>query len=315
MAPFFHHASQRDVTIGIEGPKMTHVDILQFLSSGLSRGSIYALVGVGFALIYNASNIINFAQGEFVMLGGMLTAFFVVTSGVAPLWAAIPIAVLITTVAGIALYRFAVEPARHAGLLPLIIITLGASFLLRGLVEVSLGKREFVFPAFSGDATFRAFGASIGAQTLWILGVLPATAALLWWFFNKITFGKAIRATAQSPLAAQLVGIDTRMVLIVSFALAAALGAIAGVLTTPITLTRYDVGIVLGLKGFAAAMLGGIGNPFGALVGGLIVGVSESLTGGLISSGYQDAVAFLLILGVLLCRPQGLFGRASAERA
>jgi branched-chain amino acid transport system permease protein len=105
------------------------------------------------------------------------------------------------------------------------------------------------------------------------------------------------------------------MVLIVSFALAAALGAIAGILTTPITLTRYDVGIVLGLKGFAAAMLGGIGNPFGALVGGLIVGLSEALTGGLISSGYQDAVAFLLILGVLLCRPQGLFGRASAERA
>jgi branched-chain amino acid transport system permease protein len=294
---------------------MMQLDIAQFVASGLTRGSIYALVGVGFALIYNASHIINFSQGEFVMIGGMLTAFFVVTSGIAPLWGAIPIAVLITTAAGIALYRFAVEPAHQAGLLPLIIITLGASFVLRGLVEVSLGKREFVFPAFSGDATVHVLGASIGAQTLWVLGVLLATAVLLWWFFNRTTLGKAIRAAAQSPLAAQLVGIDTRMVLIVSFALAAALGAIAGILSTPITLTRYDVGIILGLKGFAAAMLGGLGSPFGALAGGLIVGLAESLTGGLISSGYQDAVAFLLILGVLLVRPEGLFGRASAERA
>jgi branched-chain amino acid transport system permease protein len=290
------------------------VDFAQFVASGLTRGSIYALVGVGFAIIYNASNIINFAQGEFVMLGGMLTAFLFATTGLLPIWLAVPAAIIVATMSGVAFYRFAIEPARQAGLATLIIITIGGSVLLRGIVEVTLGKRDFVFPAFSGDSYVQVFGASIASQSLWVLGTLALVAALLWGFFERTIFGKAIRATAQSPLAAQLVGIETRHVLLASFGLAAALGALAGVLTTPITLTRYDIGIMLGLKGFAATMLGGLGNPFGALAGGLTLGLVESFTGGYVSSGYQDAVAFLLILTVLLVRPGGLFGRVAMER-
>jgi branched-chain amino acid transport system permease protein len=289
-------------------------DFAQFIASGLTRGSIYALVGVGFAIIYNASNIINFAQGEFVMLGGMLTAFLFVTNGLMPIWLAVPAAIIVATMAGVAFYRFAIEPARKASLATLIIITIGGSVLLRGLVEVTLGKRDFVFPAFSGESSVQVFGASIASQSLWVLGTLAFVAALLWWFFERTMFGTAMRATAQSPLAAQLVGIETRYVLLASFGLAAALGALAGVLTTPITLTRYDIGIMLGLKGFAATMLGGLGNPFGALAGGLALGLVEAFTGGYVSSGYQDAVAFLLILTVLLVRPGGLFGRVAMER-
>jgi branched-chain amino acid transport system permease protein len=289
-------------------------DFAQFIASGLTRGSIYALVGVGFAIIYNASNIINFAQGEFVMLGGMLTAFLFTTTGLLPIWLAVPVAIVAATMAGVAFYRFAIEPAQRAGLATLIIITIGGSVLLRGIVEVTLGKREFVFPAFSGESSLQVLGASIASQSLWVLGTLALVAALLWWYFERTLFGKAMRATAQSPLAAQLVGIETRHVLLVSFGLAAALGALAGVLTTPITLTRYDIGIMLGLKGFAATMLGGLGNPFGALAGGLVLGLVEAFTGGYISSGYQDAIAFLLILTVLMVRPGGLFGRVAMDR-
>ncbi|NUU42584.1 branched-chain amino acid ABC transporter permease [Tardiphaga robiniae] len=289
-------------------------DFAQFTASGLTRGAIYALVGMGFAIIYNASNIINFAQGEFVMLGGMLTAFLFTTTGLLPIWLAVPVAIAAATIAGVAFYRLAIEPAQRAGLATLIIITIGGSVLLRGIVEVTLGKREFVFPAFSGESNVQVLGASIASQSLWVLGTLAIVAALLWWFFEKTLFGKAMRATAQSPLAAQLVGIETRHVLLVSFALAAALGALGGVLTTPITLTRYDIGIMLGLKGFAATMLGGLGNPFGALAGGLVLGLVEAFTGGYVSSGYQDAIAFLLILTVLMVRPGGLFGRVAMDR-
>jgi branched-chain amino acid transport system permease protein len=289
-------------------------DFAQFIASGLTRGSIYALVGVGFAIIYNASNIINFAQGEFVMLGGMLTAFLFTTTGLLPIWLAVPSAIIVATMTGVAFYRFAIEPSQRASLATLIIITIGGSVLLRGIVEVALGKREFVFPAFSGESSIQVLGASIASQSLWVLGTLGIVAGLLWWFFEKTLFGKAMRATAQSPLAAQLVGIETRHVLLVSFGLAAALGALGGVLTTPITLTRYDIGIMLGLKGFAATMLGGLGNPFGALAGGLVLDLVEAFTGGYISSGYQDAVAFILILTVLMVRPGGLFGRVAVDR-
>ena len=289
-------------------------DLAQFVGSGLTRGSIYALAGMGLAIIYNASNIINFAQGEFVMLGGMLTAFLFATTGLLPLWLAVPLAIIASTLVGVAVHRFAIEAARQASLATLIIITIGASVLIRGIVEVTLGKREFVFPAFSGETSVQVLGASVASQSLWVLGALAIVAALLWWFFEKTLFGKAMRATAQSSLAAQLVGVETRHVLLVSFGLAAALGALAGVLITPITLTRYDIGIMLGLKGFAATMLGGLGNPFGALAGGLVLGLVEAFAGGYVSSGYQDAVAFLIILVVLMIRPAGLFGRVAVDR-
>ena len=289
-------------------------DLAQFIASGLTRGSIYALVGMGFAIVFNASNLINFAQGEFVMLGGMLVALLVTTTGLLPSFLAVPLAVCAAGLLGAALYALAIRPAGRAGLATLIIITLGASILMRGVVQIVLGKGDFMTPPFSGEAPVQVLGASISTQSLWVLGALVVTGLVLKWFFDVSVFGRAMRATAQSPLAASLVGIDVGRVLMASFALAAALGALAGALITPISLTRYDLGITLGLKGFAAGMLGGLNNPFGALGGGLLLGLAEALAGGYVSSGYQDAVAFVIILVVLCTRPDGLFGRRVVER-
>lgn len=289
-------------------------DLAQFVASGLTRGAIYALVGAGFAIIYSASNVINFAQGEFVMLGGMVTAYLVVTTGLLPIWLAVPLAILVTMLVGVALYRFAVAKVDPSRLATIIIITIGSSILIRGVVEVVLGKREFVYPPFNATGSVEVLGAAVDVQSLWVLGALALVALGLKLFFDHTLFGKAMRAASQNTTAAQLVGIDVTKVLVASFALSAGLGALAGALVTPITLTRFDVGLMLGLKGFAATMLGGLGSPYGALAGGLLLGLAEALAGGYISSGYQDAVAFLLILALLILRPAGLFGRVKLER-
>lgn len=288
-------------------------EFLQFLFSGLTRGSIYALVGIGFAIIYNASHVINFAQGEFVMIGGMAAVFITANAGL-PLVAAIPLALMIAAIAGVALEKFAVEPARGASVVTLIIITIGASIFIRGIVEVFIGKRDYALPAFSGDTPIHIAGATLHPQSLWIMGTLVAVVVALKWFFDRTRLGKAMLATSHNRLAAQLVGIEIRHILLAAFALSAMLGALAGLLTAPITLTRFDIGIMLGLKGFCAAILGGLGSPYGAIAGGLALGLAEAMTGGYVSSAYQDAVAFGIILAVLFVRPQGLFGRGQTER-
>ena len=287
---------------------------VQFLASGVTRGAIYALCGAGFAIIYNASNVINFAQGEFVMLGGMIAVFLAVTAHLLPLALSVALAIIATAIIGAAVYRLAVEPSRNANVATIIIITIGVSILLRGIVEVTLGKQDFSLPGFGGTGSVQVLGASIGWQNLWVIGGMLLVVAFLKWFFDATLIGKAMLATAQNRRAAELMGIDVRMILMISFAISAAIGALAGALIAPIALTRYDVGIMLGMKGFAASMLGGLGGPFGAVAGGLILGIVEGLAGGYISSAYQDVVAFVIILLILFLRPAGLFGRAALER-
>jgi len=287
-------------------------EFLQFLFSGLTVGAIYALVALGFTLIYNASDVINFAQGEFVMLGGMVT-FFAVAAGV-PLPLAALLAIVVAVAVGLLLHRFAIEPARGASAVTLIIITIGASILLRGVAAVLFDKNFHSFPPFAGSTPWNVGGATILPQSVIVLIGAGIIVVAMWALMSKTMIGKAMVATAANKLAAQLTGINTRAIIGLSFAVSAAIGAIGGILVTPITLTSYDVGTLLALKGFAAAMLGGMGHPFGAVVGGLIVGLLESFGAGYISSSYKDAVAFLVILAVLFFMPQGLFGKASAER-
>lgn len=287
-------------------------EFLQFLFSGLTIGAIYALVALGFTLIYNASDVINFAQGEFVMLGGMVT-FFAVAAGV-PLPLAALLAIVVAVAVGLLLHRFAIEPARGASAVTLIIITIGASILLRGVAAVVFDKNFHSFPPFAGSTPWNVGGATILPQSVIVLIGAGIIVVAMWTLMSKTMIGKAMVATAANKLAAQLTGINTRAIIGLSFAVSAAIGAIGGILVTPITLTSYDVGTLLALKGFAAAMLGGMGHPFGAVVGGLIVGLLESFGAGYISSSYKDAVAFLVILAVLFFMPQGLFGKASAER-
>jgi len=287
-------------------------ELLQFLLSGVTVGAVYALVALGFTIIYNASDVVNFAQGEFVMLGGMITVM-AYTAG-APLPLAALAAVVATAAIGVAMNKLAIEPARGAPVVSLVIITIGASIFIRGAAQLVFGKQIHTFPAFSGDDPIRILGATILPQSLWVIAGSVAVFIGLWLFFTRTLLGRAVLATSNNRLAAQLVGINTPFVMTLSFAMSAGIGALAGVLVTPITMTSYDVGLAFALKGFAAAMLGGMGNPKGALVGGFTLGVLEGLTAGYISSQYKDAAAFIVILAVLFFMPQGLFGRKSTDR-
>jgi len=285
---------------------------LQFFFSGLTIGATYALAALGFTIIYNASGVINFAQGEFIMLGGMAAALM--TSQGMPLPLAIAIAVAAAALGGLLVEKLAIEPAKNAEVVTLIIITIGASLFIRGLVQVTLGKGTHALPAFSGDQPIELLGATLLPQSLWVLGVTLVIVVVLAWFFTRTLQGKAMLATSHNKLAAQLVGINTKAILLASFGLSAALGALGGILVAPITNTSYDVGIMLGLKGFVAATLGGLGSGAGAIVGGLLLGLVEAMTAGYISSSYKDAVPFVLILVVLFFMPRGLFGAKVTDR-
>ena len=287
-------------------------ELLQFLISGITVGAIYAAIALGFTLIYNASGVVNFAQGEFVVIGGM-TAAALIGAGV-PVWIAAPLAVIAGMLVGVLLYRLAIRPAGQAPLVSLIIITIGASIFLRGAMQAVFDKQIHRYDGFSGDAPLRVGGATILPQSLWIIGGSIAVFAFLAWFLNRTRAGRGIRATASNRMAAALVGINTGRAMNLSFALSAAIGALAGVLATPVTFTSYDVGVLMALKGFSATMLGGVGSPLGALAGGLLIGLIEALTAGYISSDYKDASAFIVILLVLFLRPQGLFGARIMER-
>ena len=287
-------------------------EFLQFLFSGLTVGAVYALIALGFTLIYNASDVINFAQGEFVMLGGMSTVFLAL-AGV-PLPLAALLAIVVTIAAGFALHRCAIEPAREASPVALIMITIGASIFIRGVAQVVFDKRFHSLPHLFGSEPINLGGATLLPQSLVVLAGGATIVILLWLFIDRTLLGKAIIATAANRLAARLVGINTRRIVGLAFAISAAIGAVAGILVTPLTFTSYDVGTLLALKGFAAAMLGGIGSALGAVIGGLLLGMLEAFGAGYISSKYKDAVAFLVILAVLFAMPQGLLGRGRVER-
>jgi branched-chain amino acid transport system permease protein len=285
---------------------------LQFIFSGLTVGAVYALVALGFTLIYSASDVVNFAQGEFVMLGGMVTV--VASAAGVPLPLAAVVAVAVTVLVGLGLHRLAIEPARGASPVALIIITIGASIFIRGVAQNLFDKQFHKLPAFSGDAPFTVFGAALLPQSLWVLGGAAVIVAGLYVFLERTIVGKAVLATAANRLAARLVGINTTVIVTLSFGLSAAIGAIAGILVTPITLTSYGIGTLLALKGFAAGMLGGMGNPLGAVLGGLLLGLLEALGAGYLSSTYKDGIAFVIILLVLFVLPRGLLGKRSVAR-
>jgi branched-chain amino acid transport system permease protein len=288
-------------------------ELLQFLIAGLKNGSIYALVALGFTIVYASTGIINFAQGEFYMLGGMASVF-VLTSLKVPIVLAVTCGVAFTVVVGAAVERLALRPRRDAGPLVLIIITIGVSLLLRSLARHAFGANELALPPFSEGPSIVVLGAAIERQALWVWGITAVAVAVLWLVYEKTSFGRAMRACSISHEAARLMGIDTAKVVAVSFMLAAGLGAVAGAAVAPLTQTSFDAGARMGLKGFAAAILGGLGDFRAAVAGGLLLGVVESLSVAFISSTYKDAIALVVLLAVLFIRPQGLFGRSAEAK-
>ena len=286
--------------------------IMQFMVTGLSVGSTYALVGLGFAIIYNASGVVNFAQGEFVMLGAM-SAIGLLGAGV-PYPVALVVAIFIVTLVGMGLNKFAIEPARGATVVATIIITIGASIFLRGAALLIWGKDIFSMPPFSSNEAIQLGPVTVVPQNLWVMGITLILVLVVRYFFDKTLLGKAILACSCNKTAASLVGVNVKLMLLTSYGLSAAIGAVAGLLIAPIAFSSFDAGTMLGLKGFSAAILGGMGSSMGAVAGGLLLGMLESLGAGLISSGYKDALAFLIILAVLFFKPSGLFGHKSVDR-
>ncbi|MGA9112006.1 MAG: branched-chain amino acid ABC transporter permease [Smithella sp.] len=287
--------------------------LFQYVLSGLSNGAIYALIGFGFAIIYNSTGIINFAQGEFVMLGGMLTVFFLAVFKL-PLAAGIILAIIISTIVGVSFERLAIRPLKNASPLSLIIITIGASIFMRGAAMLIWGKDTYALTAFSGNDPLYIAGATILPQHLWILGVTVLIIIGSRIFFNYSIAGKAMRACSYNPLAAGLVGINVKNMVMLSFAISSAIGSMAGIIIAPLTMTSYDVGIMLGLKGFCAVIIGGMSSGLGTLMGGLLLGLLESLGAGFISASYKDAIAFIILLLILFIRPEGLFSKKETER-
>ncbi|MDD2558127.1 MAG: branched-chain amino acid ABC transporter permease [Desulfuromonas sp.] len=283
-------------------------DLLQFTLGGLTNGAIYALIALGFSVVHNSMGIVNFTQVDFVTLGGMLMFSALLTLGL-PMVPGLLLAVAGVALVAMVVERFGLRPARSHNELVLVFLTIGISIILRGGMKLIWGTNRMAVPPLSGEKPLTVLGASILPQALWILLLTLVAVFLLHWFFHHTHMGLAMRAAASNPTAAAVVGIAPGRIRLLSFAIAGALGGLAGVLITPITTLNYDVGVMLGLKGFAAAILGGFGSFPGAILGGIGLGLLESLAAGYISSAYKDVVAFVVLLLVLFVSPKGLLGK------
>jgi branched-chain amino acid transport system permease protein len=281
--------------------------ILQYLFSDVTKGSIYAVVAIGFNLIFNATGVLNFAQGEFVMLGGMIA---VTLSHYVPLPVAVFGAVVIVAAVGSLLEILFFRRLRHHSVMHLIIITIGLSIVIQEAALHIWDEKVRALPYFTGTAgsAVAVFGASISPQALWVLGTVAVTVILLHVFLRYTMVGKCIRACSANHDAAILSGVNTANMRTLSFALSAGLGALAGCVISPMTMTSYEMGGSLAIKGFAAAILGGLGNPIAAVVGGLSIGVLEAFSVKELPAAFSEVTAFAVLLIVLFVRPQGLFG-------
>ncbi len=283
-------------------------DLLQFAFAGITNGAIYALIALGFGVVHNTMGIVNFAQVDFVSLGGMFLFSGLFWAGL-PMPAALVGAVAAVTLVGIGVERFGVRPSRSQHHLVLIFLTIGISIMIRGGIKLVWGKNRMAVPHLVGEEPLRIAGAAILPQAVAILVITTLAIGLLVLFFKGTRLGLAMRAVASNQTAAAVVGIRIGRIKAASFAMAGALGGLAGLLVTPITTLSYDVGVLLGLKGFAAAILGGFGSFPGAVLGGIGLGLLESLSAAYLSSAYKDVVAFVVLLLVLFIRPKGLLGK------
>ncbi len=274
--------------------------IAQFIASGLVNGAIYALLGLGLVVIHSVTRVVNVAQGEFAALGALLTTTLLARGS--PYWLAILVAVAATAAAGAGMHRLAIRPARAATALTLLIITIAVHLTLRGIMLILWGTDPYSLPPFSVGPPLRIAGAVLNRQSLWVIGAVLVILAAAYLFFTRTIHGKALRACAVNPAAARLYGIDVDAMGMQAFAIAGALGGIAGVLITPLTLATYDMGLILGLKGFVGAVVVGFASYPWTVVACFAFGVVESLGAGLGSSAYRDAIAFGVLVAVLLWR-------------
>jgi branched-chain amino acid transport system permease protein len=286
---------------------------VQYLFAGITYGSIYAIVAIGFNIIYNTTGIINFAQGEFVMLGGMIA---ITLLSFMPLPAAIALAVIITMIIGALIEIIFIRWLKNPSVLRMIIITIGLSILTREAAVHIWGENIRALPYFVGNeiTTIGIMGARISPQVLWVVGVCGVMVAVLHLFFRATSVGREMRACAANRLATILCGINPRNMVTFSFVLSAGMGALAGCVMSPITYSQYDMGTGLAIKGFTVAILGGLGNSGGAVAAGLLLGVIEAFSVSVVPLAFQDAIAITILLLILFVRPHGIFGSGEAAR-
>jgi branched-chain amino acid transport system permease protein len=287
------------------------VYLAQTLVNGLSVGCIYGLIGIGFCVIYNASGIVNFAQGAFVMLGGMVT-FVLLTSFGMPLIVAGALATAAVALLGVIIERLVVRPLwdRNATMFVMILATLAAQIVIERATLIAVGDQPKSIPVFTDLPPIRIGGVAIGYQIIWIIGTSLLLIALLALFFQKTLVGRAMRACSINREAAALQGIPVSRMLALSFALSAALGAIAGILLTPTQFTAFNVGTPFAISGFIAAIVGGFGRPFGAFLGGIALGLAQALAVFALGSGLKNVAALAVLLVFLFFRPSGILGLA-----
>lgn len=284
----------------------------QLLFSGLTIGSIYALIAIGFVIIYNVTGVLNLAQGEFAMFGALISISFVKMG--LPLWAAVILSIMIVVVIGAFFERTAIYPARKSSVPTLIIITIGVSIAFRGIAILIWGTQPQALPPFSDNTPIKFLNAVLLPQNIWAIAISIIILFAMIFFFNKTYVGKALTACVVNVFAARLMGINPEKMSLITISISAGLGALAGIVIAPISGATYDMGMMLGLKAFVAAVVGGLTNAPAAIAGAFIIGILESFTEGLWSSGLKDAVSFTLLLVILFLKPEGLFAKASGKR-
>jgi len=301
--------------------------ILQLIFAGVTVGSIYALLALGFVVIHNVTGIVNFAQGDFAMLGALVAVTLTEKTPIfnrvfvadfnLPLPVAIALSTLIVSAIGVLFYLVAIRPAQGASIISLIIITIGAHFVFQGAALITWAADPYSLPRFTSGGPLEVIGAILTQQNMWVIGVTIFLLVLLYLFFDRTLLGKALRACAINRTAARLMGININRMALLSFALSAAIGALAGIVITPANSMSYGDGTFLSLKGFVAAIMGGLNSATGAVVGGIILGILEMFGARYLSSGYKDAIAFVVLFAILFARMSGWLkqGQTQTEEA
>jgi branched-chain amino acid transport system permease protein len=284
----------------------------QLLVAGIGTGSIYALIALGFTVVFKSTGAMNFAQGEWVVMGGMISALLF--AGTNNIGLACLLAVLAVIIVGILSERLVIWPLQQPSALLITLVSIGLAICSRSLIMLVLGKKPVGYPGFSHTATLVLGGITVQTQTLWIIALTVVFLIVMHLFFERSIIGKALRAAAADRVAAEIVGIRVETMVMLSFAIAALAGALAGAIITPLTLSSYDQGTMFGFKGFSAAMLGGAGSLPGAILGGVALGLLEAFGSFYISSDFKDAIAFAVLLLILFVRPSGLLGRAEVVK-
>jgi len=285
---------------------------LQLVVTGITMGAIYSLIGLGYVTIYKTSHVVNMAQGSFVMMGGFF-AYALLSEAGLPYAAAIVISIIAVVLISVAMYLLVLRPIMKTSLVNMILATVGLSLLFESLVLLIWGGYGKSVPAFTGDTMLWVGGVFVSPQNLWVVGLMLVLFLGLYFLGSRTRAGKQMTATATNPNAARMSGISTNRMIILAFAISSAIGAMGGIAITSLIPMTYQSGGIWGLSGFVGAILGGWGSSGGAVIGGLALGIIQSIASGVLPAGWQDAIAFALLILILYFRPQGLLGTTMTE--